>query len=180
MDGGSSVVPWAGGEGIALREEIWRLSKRIWDVVGPAVGTVVGSHPENREKRKDVILTKNFENTFKGKVYNFDAPIGTKLNYKNNGLFQNQFSKHLPIFHCLANPPIFTPFIDKSGQVRLPKHYWKSHSVNLQMHIFTVYLSILIWDIRKLYISALRGATKESTVEYFCSFIANQSQTSVN
>lgn len=87
MDGGSFVVPWAGVEGIALREEIWRLSERIGDVVGPAVGTVVGSHPENREKRKDVILTKIFENTFKAEVYNFDAPRGTKLNYKNNGLF---------------------------------------------------------------------------------------------
>lgn len=89
MDGGSSVVPWAVVEGIALMEEIWRLSERIGDIVGPAVGTVVGSHPENREKRKDVILTKNFQNTFKGEVYNFDAPIGTKLNYKNNGLFPN-------------------------------------------------------------------------------------------
>lgn len=50
--------------------------------MGPAVGTVVGSHPEDRENRKNVILTKHFANTFQGKVCSFGAPSGTRWNYK--------------------------------------------------------------------------------------------------
>ncbi len=50
--------------------------------MGPAVGTVVGSHPEDREKRKNVILTKHFANAFQGKVCSFGAPSGTRLNDK--------------------------------------------------------------------------------------------------
>lgn len=81
-----------------------------------------------------------------GEECNFGAPYnGNKLNYKKNVLFPNHFSKHLPIFHCLASP-IFMPFIDNSWQLRLPKQIekcWKCHSANLRMD-FLQYICLYI------------------------------------